>query len=495
MKKRTVIWLLAAVILLLGIYLVVDNWKAISNRLFPEELGEYQGDGTSVIYSLGSSDAITQIDWILDGNEYSIYRDEDGEFVCDDDITLDQDTVKNELLSNLYSIKASHTLEQAALADYGLDAPWMQFTVYGGGEETEDSDKPKVDSGADTRERYTLYIGSYNSVTGTYYATMDFQTVYLLYNKLTTHFGNYEFYTVVETAPESSSASYIAVTKDGEKHEYFSSVDGDGTFYSTVFTWYTPLENGVPQPINVDTLDTIYSIFYELEYSSTVESRPKDLSKYGLDEPGITLEVIYQYEVTEKDPAGNETYATKEDSFILLVGDAADEENIYVMQQGSDVVHTMSTEKLEPLQNFRAESMPLYIAVVPEWQTLKSMQITLADGTSCFCEIRTDAEGTSTYYIEGAQVEKEDLRSIFSSLFNPAVDGVDPDANRSRDDAAITVRFLRNRSTFSDMTLYLIPYSSSLYVVDFAGEQKYLVSSRVIDGITQAVTDALALVQ
>ena len=84
---------------------------------------------------------------------------------------------------------------------------------------------------------------------------------------------------------------------------------------------------------------------------------------------------------------------------------------------------------------------------------------------------------------------------MFLSLYNPGIDGIDPEANRSIEDAAIKVHFSRERANYNEMDLYLIPYNSALYVVDFAGQQQYLISKRVVDGIIEAVNEALALVQ
>ena len=490
MKKRTVIWLLIVVAVLAAAYAVLHNWKAISEKLFPQEIGEYSGDGTTEIYNFGSSEAIQRIDWTLDGKEYSLRLDGE-DFVCDDDVSLDQDKINKELLQNIYSVKASHVLEGAALADYGLDEPWAQMTVYGGGEEEEDPDKPKVTVSSsepdwESLPQETLYFGTYNTVTGTYYATQDFKTVYLLYNKVTTHLGSYELYSVTETAPESGTATYIAVTKDGVTTEFFPAEDGDGTFYSNVFTWYTVLDGGAKQPVNLDSLDLLYQLFTELEWASTVESKPQDLAPYGLDDP-IRLDISYSYQDTNAEGEADEV---REDSFTLLLGAEAEDGSYYAMQEGTNIVHTIAADKAEPLLNFDAESMQMHVAVVPEWQTLKSMELTFADGTTCFCEIRKDADGNAAYFIDGTEVEKEDVRSVFTSLFNPDIDGIATDSHLSADDAVLTVRFLRDRTTFADMTLSVIPYSSSLYVLDFAGEQRYLVTQRVVDGVRAAVAEA-----
>ena len=488
MKKRTVILLLVAVVVLLGAYLVVRNWEAISERFFPDDTElSYTGDSTTVIFEFDSKESITRIDWQLEGEDYTLSRDEEGDFLCDADVDLDQSKIDTELLEYLYRVRASHVLEDVSPADYGLSEPWLQFTVTG----IQGADEEAGLAGEE--QSYSLSVGTYNATTGTYYATDSSGKVYLLYNKFPDRFGPYETYALSETAPEASSASHMSVTQGDETWDFYVAMDGDGTFYSTVFSWYMLLDDGSKQPVLVDKLDAFYTAFSELSWVGTTEADAEDLAPYGLDEPRARLQVDYTTQVAEEDEAGNVTYDEQPGTFVMLIGDAMDDTHTYAMLEGSSTVRYLLTEDVQALLDpIDEEDLYMNAAVVPEWQTLQSMEITLPDGTTCSCEIRYGEEDEDdTYFIEGTQVDKETLRSVFTSMFNMDIDGVDRASNLSTDDAVLTVRFLRNRSTYSDMTLYLIPYSSSLYVVDFAGEQKFLVTGRVLDGIVEAVNQAL----
>ena len=91
MKKRTVIWLLACVVVLIAIYALVLNWGAIKDRFFPEELKPYQGDGSVELLDITTVDTVMRLEWSLDGKDYTIFPNEEKQFVSDDDsLVFDQ---------------------------------------------------------------------------------------------------------------------------------------------------------------------------------------------------------------------------------------------------------------------------------------------------------------------------------------------------------------------------------------------------------------------
>lgn len=489
MKKRTVIWLLACVVVLIAIYALVLNWSAIKDRFFPEELKPYEGDGTVEILAIESNDCVTRLDWSMDGKQYTIFRNENDEYVSEDaNLVFDQEKVRQDLISALSDFRAGHVLTDVNPADYGLDEPWLSFTVYDCGPD------PKHPLPGDGNVN-TVYVGMFNKVTETYYATLDFETIYLLESKLPERLGPYQDYLVKEYAPEGSIATYMSIEHDGEVYEYtYPQSEAEG-FYSVVFSWYTLDEDGMIQPVNVDSLSGLYDLFSEEKWTSSIDD-PEDLSVYGLDDPMYRVVFRYFYTTAATNEAGIPTQKTVEDEYVLLIGDASDETHYYAMKEGSPIVRTLAVGHIEELLAFDPESMYVHYAVVPEWQSIRSMDITLPDGTTCLCEIRPSEDGKSfTYFIDGFQVAKDDVRNVFLSMYNPGIDGIDPEANRSIEDAEIKVHFSRERDSYQEMDLYLIPYNSALYVVDFAGQQQYLISKRVVDGIIDAVATAKALTQ
>ena len=335
-----------------------------------------------------------------------------------------------------------------------------------------------------------------NPVTETHYATMDFETVYLLQSKIPDRLGSYQDFLVKEGAPEGSISTYISVECDGKVYEFTYPQTEEDEFYSVVFSWYTVLDDGTVQPVQIDSLDSLYDLFSEEKWSGNIETDPEDLSIYGLDDPAYRVVFRYYYTRTTTDATGQLVSENIEDEYVLLIGDASDGSNHYAMKEGSYVVRTLADSDIECLLNFDLEELYMHYAIVPEWQSLRTIEISLPDGTTCLCEIRPSEDGKSyTYFIQGTEVKKDDVRNVFLSLYNPSIDGIDPEADRSIADAEIKVHFSRERASYQEMDLYLIPYNSALYVVDFAGQQQYLISKRVVDGIYDAVAEALELVQ
>lgn len=71
---------------------------------------------------------------------------------------------------------------------------------------------------------------------------------------------------------------------------------------------------------------------------------------------------------------------------------------------------------LEASLNFNPATMPYHMAVVPVWQTLKSIDITLSDGRTCLLEIVPDEPGIVSYRIQSSENKNGD--EMFAISFN-----------------------------------------------------------------------------
>jgi hypothetical protein len=95
---------------------------------------------------------------------------------------------------------------------------------------------------------------------------------------------------------------------------------------------------------------------------------------------------------------------------------------------------------------------------------------------------------TVTCSFNGQQTDETSVKAILS-----AVTGLDAQATVSGGaetdgDPEITIRFSRDRDTYSVMTMTLTPYDLSFYAVDFAGRNDQLVSIRDVAELVDAVT-------
>ena len=69
---------------------------------------------------------------------------------------------------------------------------------------------------------------------------------------------------------------------------------------------------------------------------------------------------------------------------------------------------------LEASLNFNPATMPYHMAVVPVWQTLKSIDITLSDGRTCLLEIVPDESGAVSYRIQSSENKNSDQVFVIS---------------------------------------------------------------------------------
>ncbi|MBR2781947.1 MAG: hypothetical protein IKE00_01250 [Oscillospiraceae bacterium] len=71
---------------------------------------------------------------------------------------------------------------------------------------------------------------------------------------------------------------------------------------------------------------------------------------------------------------------------------------------------------IEAFLNFNPATIPYHVAVVPVWQTLKSIDITISDGRTCLLEIVPDEPGIVSYRIQSSENKNGD--EMFAISFN-----------------------------------------------------------------------------
>ena len=113
-----------------------------------------------------ASDEVAKLTWSYDDKEYTLEKDEDGNWIWTDDkdFALEQDTV-NDMASTISNITASRKLTDVTdYAQYGLDEPDSRISF-----ETADG------------ETVEILTGDLNEVSGEYYARRaDDYSVYLV---------------------------------------------------------------------------------------------------------------------------------------------------------------------------------------------------------------------------------------------------------------------------------------------------------------------------
>lgn len=156
-----------------------------------------------------ASDEVAKLTWSYDDKEYTLEKDEDGNWIWTDDkdFALEQDTV-NDMASTISNITASRKLTDVTdYAQYGLDEPDSRISF-----ETADG------------ETVEILTGDLNEVSGEYYARrVDDYSVYLV----TGEYLDYFECGAEELAAAEDEEESEADAEDAEDADADSSADAE----------------------------------------------------------------------------------------------------------------------------------------------------------------------------------------------------------------------------------------------------------------------------
>ena len=151
--------------ILVGCLLVAVGAYALAVHIAANEEETEESAQTETFISV-SSDDITKLTWSYDETEYTLEKNDEGNWIWEgnEDFELDQDTV-NGMVSTISAIDASRVLTDVTdYAQYGLDDPESVITF-------ETSDGQSID----------IITGDTNEVSSEYYAKRsDDDSVYLV---------------------------------------------------------------------------------------------------------------------------------------------------------------------------------------------------------------------------------------------------------------------------------------------------------------------------
>jgi hypothetical protein len=519
MKKPIKLLCLVLVLaLLLGAYVLLT-------RQTDEEDAEEAVDDSVSLYLVNSND-IKTMSWTCDGETYTVTRNDDDTWSCDEGYPLDA-TMLDTLADTLSAVVAARIVpvDDGDLAEFQLDEPVMTVSVATGTTEA------------------TFYVGLHNAYTDQDYAQMAGQdTVYLLETDLS---GTFDLTLLdlvqLDALDDYDTTRTLTVQTDDADFTMVHPEDNTGLGYADSFTWFTVDEDGNYSPLDATATASLAATVTGLDWLDCVAYAPASLADYGLDEPTATVTIDYDLseggsatavlligavaEYEEVDEVEDEAEADDFDTdaansdLAAMLGDlgldledgdeaAAHAEttvsddptepqslSYYAMLEGSDLVCRLSADTVQKILDATPESLLPEDVCLIDWDTLTAMTFTIDGQEYQFLIRRTedqDDDGnlteTVTCSFNGQQTDETSVKAILS-----AVTGLDAQTTVSGGaetdgDPEITIRFSRDRDTYSVMTMTLTPYDLNFYVVDFAGRNDQLVSIRDVAALVDAVT-------
>ncbi|MCD7819301.1 MAG: DUF4340 domain-containing protein [Lachnospiraceae bacterium] len=400
MKKKSFRLIIGVVVIfiLCGAYygLRVYNQKT-------EEAEEEAAEGETILEV--DSSAITAISFTIDGEQVSFSLQDDDTWQKDDDDTFPVDsTVLLTSLDELEELKSVRTLSDVEdISEYGLDEPQNTITLT-------DSDG----------EETIITIGDNNSSTGNDYLMLneDSSVIYTVDTGLSSSFSDDLYdYAVSEEVPELQASTITGIyveTAEGESYELYLEdaiwmVRGVSEDDTDAEVTAEELADGVEA--DSDEADTLTTTLAALAYVDYLDHNCSDLSEYGLDEPAVTLTVVYEEEAESEDETDEEESETESEteneeesetetetevetielSVTFLIGNADENGDYYVRMEGSAEVHTLSESLITTLLEYSAYGL----IAEPEVETETETEVEEAEADTEETETETDTKAES----------------------------------------------------------------------------------------------------
>lgn len=266
------------------------------------------------------------------------------------------------------------------------------------------------------------------------------------------------------------------------------------------------------QAVDEDAVSDLVSSVNYVSWASCVDPSYDGTTDYGFSTPTLTVTLEYvdnssdDEEEDAADDGGANSGETAEGdgalaSYVLLVGYQTEDGDYYAQPQGSNRVYTLSASDVEALAGATAASLAPDDVCLMDWDTVDSVDVTYAGQTKTVAFVRDtseegDAEGSedtadeadadgstasetveTSYAVDGQEADAGAVEDLLDAIDALQAEGEVEAVDTSTLDAAeITFTFHRSTETFSEMTLSLIPYDNSFYLVSFNGEERLLVN-------------------
>jgi hypothetical protein len=420
---RNAIILIIILALLFGVYLFVTNKKGKDS---PQDTRNFE--------KIIDLDTLEMEELTIENKGEKlifIKKDKEWELKYPEGIRYDSSKL-NSVAINFSSVFVEKVIEEDAsdLAQYGLDKPILVSS--------------KMKDG--TVE--TLEIGNLTPTGGAYYVkkkdsnkvcTTDPYTI----NKVIVKRNDIRDRTLFTV--ESDDITKISMERGG----------------SLVFRAERPDEESdwtLTSPIEGNANNTALAPMLEAITNSTVseyvEENPLNLDKYGLSKPSYVLE-----------------FETPEGKTRLLMGQEIKENSeIYVMQEGSNEVYTISIEAYTFLDKPLREIVEVFAYITNIWDVDKI--VVEMDGYTANCELQTDPDQDTDkdkFFLNGKDASMKDendrqpFRAYYQSLIGVTLSELEPNVDPTGE-AEITFTYYRKVDP-KVMKVEFIPKDERYYYV------------------------------
>ena len=475
--KRTLFILLGCLALLvLALVFVLRDGSDNDAAEPPAETAALAADDDLTLWSVDASQ-ITAMAWEGENGSMDVRRS-GGTWVWESQPGLELDqAAMSALAETLSTLTATRTLDTTGvdLGEFSLDAPYLTITFTALGQEA------------------SIALGLRNAGLGQDYALYQGQ-VYLIGTSLKDAFAVSPYSLLVnDFVPALTAGQITALGIDGPEGTILTlrhPEDPEQYTYCDSYTWFSMDDQGAFTALGTSQVNALLNQVIGLDLSDCVGVYP---------DPNQRPEAVFSITVLFGDGTPENAYTIcfgsipDEEPNVLLDGDAtlnpgAEEDTVLAYEARSPLVCAVPFSAVtDILETSVDDLLPRDICPIP-FAELQAFTF-LVEGEDYRVDALTQENGT-VYALNGTTIDRSTASRLYSQLTSLAVEATVPDSDRSTDDAAVQVKLYRNRETYSVMTLSLIPYDSSFYVVDFAGQQRLLVSIRDVDALIAGLRQA-----
>lgn len=371
-------------------------------------------------------------------------------------------------------------------ADFGLETPELIITA----------------SNGMTSE--TLKIGKYNSAFKGYYANVEGSAeVHLIKADVPESFMADVFVLAVEAEayPEIAYDDVIRIKLfDGEaEREMAWSEGGSEELYSDYYTWFEEVEDGAFTALRTTAMNVLCESIVGFSDITCVAYAPEDLSVYGLGENSRGFNITYIGEIDVENEVGIETQEGELELEVRF-SEADEEGNCYMMWSNNTSVYSVSAESAAAVMDaITADLSPDEVCAIA-LDTVESFNVSYNGAeinivrTERSVASGTDDASTVTniFTANGIVVDSTNVNTFYDGLLALKVEGRAEEGTWEADmEPHMTVNFVRNTETFSEMTLTAYEYNVNFYRISFNGEDDILVSIRDIDNMGATILKTL----
>lgn len=333
------------------------------------------------------------------------------------------------------------------LSEYGLDNPsaYLKLTMEDG-------------------TGLSLKVGDKSTgINGNYGMVNEDNKVYLLNP---TYGAGLEYsdidFTAVESKPEISAETIEhiqVINRDGDDFELIKDDDNKHNYLnSNISNWVITKPYDGAYAADTSKISEVQGKYTDFSFQSCVDYSGENFGQHGLDDPEASIYIKYD---------NNE--------YKLYVGDKADENNYYVMREGSDYVYTMRASLVDVMLNREAFEVLNPLILIPNIDSVDSIDIEI-DGTA--------------YYISNKELEGEDFKKVYQNMISARYDAeIKDEINIDNISPYLTIKYNIIGDGNSSYQVSFLPYDDSFYLVDTGNKISFFADKRQIDSIIQSIKD------